>query len=378
VSWQFNLQGIGAAFAEAAVDPSKWPAAMDRVAEATNSHGALLVPVRGGPVPNVPFSESLALSLEEFVRAGWIHCDVRYSVSQVIARRGVATEFDFITADEIARHPYYQEFLARFGLRWFAGVKVAAGDDFWCCPVQRTVEQGPFSPGELTELAELSTHLSSAAALARALGFARVEASLDAFEVSGKAVVLFDRCGDVLRMNQAAERMLGRDLQVVRGRLTCADREATVAVDRALHAAIRSTDNLSLLPPVILPRCDGRPILAYPSRPAGIAVDVFAPCAVLLALVDLEERTSVPESDLVRTFKLTPAEARLASRLLTEDSLETVAEHLGIAHETARNLLKRVLSKTGTHKQGQLIALLSRFQRRPALSELSVRASPSK
>jgi DNA-binding CsgD family transcriptional regulator len=360
MSGRFDVAGIGAAFAQAAVDSSKWPEAMDKVAEATDSFGAALVPV-SGRLPNLPFSRSMGATLETYVRDGWVHRDARYRSAPIVARRGVASEFDFTTADEIASNPYYQEFLARFGLRWFAGVKVAAGDDFWACSIQRTIEQGPFSPGELKQLAALSPLLSSAAALARALGFARADAALHAFEISGKAVILLDRCGEVLRLNQAAQRLLGPDLQVTRRRLACANREASAALDRSLHAAVWSADEASLLQPVVLPRGKGRPIIAYLSRPPKIAGDALAPCQVVIVLADLEARIGIVETDLVRVFNLTPAEARLANRLVCEGSLETVADGLGIKYETARNVLKSVLCKTDTHRQGQLIALLARF-----------------
>jgi DNA-binding CsgD family transcriptional regulator len=116
-----------------------------------------------------------------------------------------------------------------------------------------------------------------------------------------------------------------------------------------------------LLPPVVLPRREGRPLLAYPSRPRGIAADALAPCQALVVLVDLAARVGMVESDLVRTFRLTRAEARLASRLTGGASLESIADTLGISYETARNLLKRIMSKTDTHRQGELVALLVRF-----------------
>jgi hypothetical protein len=193
---KFDLERITGAFAEAAVDPSKWDAAMETVAEATYSFGAALLPIRG-LLPNMPFSRSITASTEAYVRDGWIQKDQRYRAVPAMIRNGVATEFDFTNAEEISKHPYYQEFLAPHRLRWFAAVKMASADDLW--GVSRSIEQGPFSPSELAQLQSLSPQLSSAAAVARAMGFARVEAALDALQVSATAVVLLDRLGEVLR-----------------------------------------------------------------------------------------------------------------------------------------------------------------------------------
>ena len=135
----------------------------------------------------------------------------------------------------------------------------------------------------------LSRKLSSAAELARAFGFARMEAALDAFETSGSAVAMIGRFGEVVRLNRSAERLFGQDLQVVHGRIVCADRNATAALDQALHALIWSWAD-ALHPPVVLPRKMGRPVLAYPSRRPGAARAAFAQCHGFVVFVDLETR----------------------------------------------------------------------------------------
>jgi DNA-binding CsgD family transcriptional regulator len=86
----------------------------------------------------------------------------------------------------------------------------------------------------------------------------------------------------------------------------------------------------------------------------------LAPCQAAVALVDLEASVEAPESDLTHAFNLTPAEARLASRLVAGLSIESVSRQLGIGYETSRTQLKSVFGKTGTHGQSELVALLSR------------------
>jgi DNA-binding CsgD family transcriptional regulator len=46
---------------------------------------------------------------------------------------------------------------------------------------------------------------------------------------------------------------------------------------------------------------------------------------------------------------------------MREESLDAVAESLGVSHSTARNQLKAIFQKTDTHSQGRLIALVSRL-----------------
>jgi DNA-binding CsgD family transcriptional regulator len=259
------------------------------------------------------------------------------------------------------RHPYWQEFLAPYGLRWFAGVKFASGDDQWSLSIRRTVEQGPFSPSERQELAALSVHLSGAAALARALGFARAEAALASFEVSGSAVVLLDRRAEVLRINGAAQRLLGADLQIARKRLVSRGREATAALDRTLHALLWAQTASALMPPVVLPRDGKRPLLAYAMRLSGVSADALAACQALVVLVDLDARPHPPESALRASFGLTAAEARLAVRLASGEPLDRIADELGVAYETSRNHVKAIFSKMDVHRQTELVAVLARL-----------------
>jgi DNA-binding CsgD family transcriptional regulator len=82
-----------------------------------------------------------------------------------------------------------------------------------------------------------------------------------------------------------------------------------------------------------------------------------------VVFADLDARPALLDADLMRVFGLTAAEARLADRLLREESLDAAAESLGVSHWTARNQLKNIYLKTDTHSQGQFIALIARLGR---------------
>ncbi len=355
-----DLVSLTHAFSAAAANPALWEDAMVAAAQATGSTGAALLPLRG-QLPSVPISQSVGELFAAYFRDGWHQTDPRYAGIPALIRRGAMSDFDVGPPEEFVRTPIYRELCAPLGLRWVAGVKVAAGDDLWCLAIQRSADEGPFAPQDMRRLSALSRSLSAAAATARAFGFARAEAALDAFEMSGSAVVLFDRCGEVFRLNKAAACLLGHDLQIVRNRLVSKDQSATAALDRTLHALLWRADGASLQPPLGLPREEGYPILAYLSRLSGVAADCFAPCQVVAVLVDLEARVRLVERDLMSVFNLTPAEARLASRLSSGASIEEIAAELRITYETSRKRLKSIFQKTNTHRQAQLVALLAQF-----------------
>jgi DNA-binding CsgD family transcriptional regulator/PAS domain-containing protein len=356
-----QLQSALDAFAAAAVDPTRWDAAMEAIAAATDSFGALVVPVKGR-LPSFPSSPSLARACESYIRDGWVHRDIRYRTVPVMARQGVATEADFISDNEIKRAPYYQEFLAPHGLRWWSGVKIAAGGDFWCLSLQRTIAQGPFSTAEQKILAAASLALGATAAIARALGFARAEGALAAFEASDTAVAMLSGGGEIVLLNASAERLIGQGLQIVNRRLACADRNSTEALDRALYELLWSANEQALLPPVILPRIGRRPLIAHPMRLPSVTRDIFAPCQAIVTLIDPENGASAPNRVWQAAFNLTPAETRLAAGIVDGLEIAAIADQLGIAKETTRAQLKAVFGKTQTHRQSELVALLGRIR----------------
>ena len=337
---------------------------MDLVTSAADGSGAVLFPIHG-KMPAVPHSQSMERSFESYLTDGWIHRDQRYLGVKKMIACGVVSDFDILPVSEINRHAYYQEFLAPHGLRWFAGIKVESEDDLWALSIQRSIAQGPFSPEDLVSFADLSRSLSAAAALARTLGFSRIEAALSAFEISGSAAALLDRRGEVMRLNEAAERVLSPDLQVVQRRIHSFDRDATASLDRAIQMLLWRIDGPSLLPPVVLPRREGRPVLAYPSRLPSTAAGAFAPCQIAIVLVDLEARVGPGAADLMEAFKLTSSEARMAAALATGTSLTECAAMFHIAEDTARKRLKAIFAKTQTNRQGELVALLARLKAEP-------------
>ena len=158
---------------------------MDAAAQVTGGPGAALLPVRGH-LPSVPISQSVGELFSAYFRDDWYKNDPRYAGIPALIRRGVMSDFDVGPPEEFVRTPIYNELCAPLGLRWVAGVKVAAGDDLWCLAIQRSEDEGPFAPHDMRRLSVLSRSLPAAAATARAFGFARVEAALDAFEMSGR------------------------------------------------------------------------------------------------------------------------------------------------------------------------------------------------
>lgn len=88
------------------------------------------------------------------------------------------------------------------------------------------------------------------------------------------------------------------------------------------------------------------------------------PHSVLL-LIDLDATPLPTTNCLEQIFGLTPAEARLALLLVGGDTVNEVAERLHLSVATVRTQLKAVFEKTHTHRQAELVVLVSRLAALP-------------
>lgn len=96
--------------------------------------------------------------------------------------------------------------------------------------------------------------------------------------------------------------------------------------------------------------------LAALSRPAPEPVHRSD---LLMTVTRVGGRRRAPSPEvLAGLFELTPAEARVADGIARGLSLKQVADLHGLRLSTARAYLDQVFRKTGTHRQGELVALL--------------------
>ena len=81
------------------------------------------------------------------------------------------------------------------------------------------------------------------------------------------------------------------------------------------------------------------------------------PCALVFASDPLASPKS-RAAFMRMLYRLTPVESRLADLLLEGLEVRRIADRLGITIQTARFHLKRVLAKTGTRRQTELMRLM--------------------
>ncbi len=172
--------------------------------------------------------------------------------------------------------------------------------------------------------------------------------------------IVLDQDGFVAEVNAAAEAVFDNDFRIKDRRLFVRDPASRAVLKEAidqLRTSLRFNPLASA--PIIVQRRDKMPVIVRIWSFDWAAHLPAQEVRALLTLNALGPKPGPPAAILAKTFRLTPAEAKLASVIARGASPEIAARELKISRETARNQLKSVFAKTDTHRQSELVALLS-------------------
>ncbi len=82
--------------------------------------------------------------------------------------------------------------------------------------------------------------------------------------------------------------------------------------------------------------------------------------SAILFVSDPDKLTGGGAEEVMGAYGLTPSERRLLAELIEGRSLSEAADVLDITRATSRNRLARIMTKTDTHRQSELIQLILR------------------
>ena len=169
-------------------------------------------------------------------------------------------------------------------------------------------------------------------------------------------VAMLDGSGRVVGLNACAKRCLSSRF----GRHGPADRQddsSMTAALRELTAPLASSAGANSKFAAV-PTASGRPLVIV-TFDLGMSADYGIEKCVIL--IDLNENPQ-PQAEVLRqAFNLTKAEAKLAVRIASGQSLNDIAGAENVAVGTLRAQLKSILGKTHTHRQAELVALVMRL-----------------
>jgi DNA-binding CsgD family transcriptional regulator/PAS domain-containing protein len=280
----------------------------------------------------------------------------------------IVTTGQMVPKRDLLRSEMYNEYLHPRGLHEGLRLAIRAGDGaIEDISLLRPWSAGPFEGEDIRLASMLLPHLQRGAAVARRLrqADAIAETGLAALDSVPHAVFLLNGSGRVLRMNSAAEAMAADHdgLEVTAAGLAPTDVAASAALNclvlQAAGAAAEPRTSGSLR----LRRRSGRPDLVAIAHPTGQPAGwgLTDPRGVLVIASDPAARSVADAKQLQALYALTPAEATVALDLLAGRDVSEIARHRGRSVATIRTQLGRLLEKTGTTRQVDLVRLLLRL-----------------
>ena len=177
------------------------------------------------------------------------------------------------------------------------------------------------------------------------------------------AMIVVNAKGRVVYMNTAAEQIIiaGDGLTASRFLLDAVRPGEGKLLRQLVASALQVPRNVIASPGGVMrisrrSGCAPYEVLVAPISAATLRLDFDGPLAAVFVR-DPEARVVTPTDRLQSLYALTGAEARLMQALLAGDTLDTIAERVGVSRETLRSQLKAVFLKTGTSSQIELIRL---------------------
>ncbi len=272
----------------------------------------------------------------------------------------------------LMRSECYNDFYKPLKLHYGFGCSLYRGPEGLCTfSLLRSEAHGPLEGQEECAVQTLLPHLRNALNLHVQLSYLKTESVTGLtgpLDAQGRAVFLLNGYGRVLRMNQSAERIAAANdgISVYPDGLRAANRTLTEELGALTRRAALASTQGALSPggTIRLRKRShhGSYLASVFSLRRDVTAEFFglATPTVAVFVIDPDGKPGTNTETLQRLFGLTAAEARLAALLGGGTSLESAAEALAVSRNTARTHLQHIYQKTGTRKQGELVALLGR------------------
>lgn len=350
-----DLEAVVDAVYEAAAIPELWSGVLDGLAQLAGARGGLLLTTNIDQ--DFRWLESVGISgcAEAFSREGWGARNPRGARLAPMRYPGFVTDAMLFTEREMDQDPFYNDFLARFGLRYGAGtmIQIPTGDI-----LAITVEgSDPISAEAIARLDAVRPHLARAAVLSARLRLQGARTAIDTLEKVGLPAAAVRPDGRVVLANKLLAKLDGSICIQPFDRLASSHPASNEMLSRALGSIQHGYSSEVRSIPV--PGHDlNPPVVVHVLPVLGVAHDIFAG-ALAIVIVTPVVMPGVHCADMLDTlFDLTPSEGRLTALVGSGLTPRLAAEKLGITEETARSTLKRVFSKVGVSRQSELTALL--------------------
>lgn len=275
----------------------------------------------------------------------------------------IVFDHELLTLSELKRTDFYHQFLKPLDVGHSLGfITHQNHKHFSCFTFSRSEQAGVYSPEEAQAIQMLRPHLQSIISMHLRISEQHgVTQSLQAMlDQQSHACFLLDQDRTPLYQNAMAETLLQNN-QCVRltsqGKLRLIDDEANIQFRRMIAAGVTHCSGIHQKASC---QCRAQFKLArlHPEQSMFVKASL---ARYMLDIIPIDRAVQANTQELVKLFGLTHAEAELAAALVQTCDLRAAAEQRFISYETARGYLKKILRKSQTNNQAELLSLLTKI-----------------
>jgi len=356
---------------ESTTDPDQWRVFLQGLAAALNAKSGLMRVVDEQlPALRANVHYNLDPDLQEAYRQYYVAQDPVVEALKHLPDVYIAPGEAFMDNGALRHTEFFNDYARPQDNFYLCGGLAMRNEEFTIkFGVQRDRRTGPFSKADADFIRRFVPHIQRAARLGHMLDLARhqttsAERALEALSVG---VILLDEQERILHTNGNGDTLLQDDcgLTTYQSRLVASSsrdsgrlRELLASVGKRATVGAPPTPETLLLTPA--PGAPQLLVVVSPIPPSQAYFRGPWPSAHLAVFVsNLADAGLFNHEVLMNLYGLTPSEARLAGALSQGRDLNELAGEWGISRETLRTHLKRILGKTGTSRQVDLVRLLT-------------------
>lgn len=357
---------------DAAIDPTRWDAALGNLARFTGGRAAALVHKDlSSKAGDVLYQHGAERRFVDLYHERFWRLDPLTPLLYFPTGRPIVTA-DVMPVDEFRDGPFYREWAMPQDFGDAINLlldRSATTTTFLSLVLGRGEEDGVDEARVRTM--RIAPHVRRAALVGRTLAARTSETAAFADMLDGLASAIFQLRGDggILHANVAARALLAaRDpLVSTRGRISARARKETTALLGALAATARGGEAetaakaVSLALTTATGDCYLADLLPITSGARRLAIDSPSAVAALIVRKASLTLSASPPELLARHYRLTPTELRVLLAIVEAGGIRETAESLGVADTTVKTHLGHLYAKTATSRQGDLVKLVAGF-----------------
>ena len=352
---------------DAALDQHKWPTFLEAFAAAVGGCSAMLRSAdlqagKAGFVASVGYDPAWQTAYcNHFVKLDcYNHVMNQYAPGKIILSD------QHMDQTELRKSEYYNDYLRpQDKVHAFGVFLIKEGSRSLVFAAQRDKRAGAFGEEQARLMGILAPHVTRAVQVHRRISNLTTEKewALGALDQLRMGVILTNRSGTPLFVNQAAEQMLApsHGIGVYHSRLVLNTPPETARLYHLITDAAEGAPGTTRGGDMRIAMSNGEflhcMIMPIPLE-LSARLDVALASGCVAIFLSRPNSLQLPPQRLAALYGLTPAEARLASKLVALKSVEQAADELFVTVHTARSHLRSIFAKTGSKSQSELLMLL--------------------